>query len=376
MNIQINYLRLSFIWVETVVDLIADSVPSDAPLAFLGRPGSYIEIFDRLLPGGTGPRGLEMPWPTPSGQFFWTYYLEGRTPGYVSGKQAWKALVPFRKKLPIVIEAPGLPGQSIAEAFFYPHGVALILTVLCRADLSLEEAVEGAFEVRRKGKLRIEWQKDFTDTLTLDSLADRLLTALRRLAIGPTATPGHRSITPFSLFTVVRGTGVAPSMPMPHGGEVHRALEAVTTWRPTWRFDALPNLDDVTLPTRTAPPSHVLYAHTRGRAIWFPGSFTQQGRNVHSLTCYHGNLTFASLQVESLGSLIVSTARQIHQETGRVLSPTHLECARRAAGILGRFYGGSPSIYQSFSPRTQTDQNNLLDSLNTVRDYFNMKTLP
>lgn len=374
-KMQIDYLRLSFIWAETILDPLVDSDSSDAPLAFLGHHRSYIKYFDQLLPGGIGPGGLEMPWSTAAGHFFWTYYLEGCTPGYVSGEKAWKALVPLRKKIAVAVQAPWLPGRFLLESFFFPHGIAFVLTASSLIESTLEETVEKSFGIRRKGKLQVEWEKGSVDFLTLDALAEKVLAALRKAYLGANAAPSPHSATPFTILTIVRGTGIDPTVPTPNGGEIHRALEAVTTWRPTWRFDTLPNLDEAALPTRTAPPSHVLYARTRGRAIWFPGLFVQKSRSSHSLACYHRNLTFASLQVESLGDLIARSAGSIREGVGGLLPATHLECARRAAGILGQLYGGALSTYRSWSPRVQIDQNNLVADLNIVRDYFNMTLL-
>jgi hypothetical protein len=174
--------------------------------------------------------------------------------------------------------------------------------------------------------------------------------------------------------TVVRGEGVDPGALPAEGGQVHRMLEAVTTWRPSWQHDDLRNLplSQASLRIRTAPPSHVLYGRERGRAVWFPALFTQKGGDLHSLSCYHRNLVLASLQVESLSGAISETAKQIGD--GLPLSVGHRECARRAAGILGRLYGGVDT-YRSWSPRVHIEQNGLVTVLNDVRDYFNMDPL-
>jgi hypothetical protein len=71
--------------------------------------------------------------------------------------------------------------------------------------------------------------------------------------------------------------------------------------------------------------------------------------------------------------LAAETAKQIRG--GTALSATHSECARRAAGILGRLYTGDPSMYRSWSPRAQIDQNNLLADTNEVRNFFTMPKL-
>lgn len=374
--IQIHDLRLSFIWTETCLDLIRDvESPGTgiAPLAFLGRRPSYARRFEEALEGGNVPLDLEAPWPRPSGQYFWTYYLEGCTPGRVSGVRAWKALVPFRGEVPATVEAPWLqPGRLTLEGYFYPHGLALVVTASCRSALTPGEAVEKAFEIRRTKRYSVEWpSREGSDVLALDALASRALFELRRRSF-LFAGVDDRSVTPFSVTTVVQGEGVDPGAQPQRGGKVQRMLEAVTTWWPTWRYDELPELENATLKIRRAPPSHVLYGHKRGRAVWFPALFTQKGGDLHSLSCYHRNLVLASLQVESLSGLVAVTAKQIDE--GAWLAASHQECARRAAGILGRMYGGV-ATYKSWSPRVQIEQNDLVPVVNRVRDYLDMSPL-
>jgi hypothetical protein len=372
-EIQIQDVRFSFIWVETAPDLLADPVPSDAPLAFLRRRWTYAQEFDRVIQGGAGSVGLALPWPVRAGrQFFWAYYLEKPIPGDLTGDQAWNALVPFRGKVPAKAQAPWPPEQLFLEAFFYPHGLAFVLTARCCDQLTLQQVVEKAFEMRRTGKFQVKWDNGGVETLSLDMFADKALAALRQVAFGPAAPPGAGPLKPFTIVTVVKGTGVDPAVPTPDGGEIHRALEAMTSWRPTWMYDKLTEIAAASLRIRTAPPSHVLYGRARGRAVWFPALFIPGAEAFHSLACYHRNLVFASLQVESLGNLASETAKQLRQ--GMSLSAAHRECAQQAAGILGRLYAGASS-YRSWSPRAQIEQNDLVADVNEVRDFFNMGPL-
>jgi hypothetical protein len=167
--------------------------------------------------------------------------------------------------------------------------------------------------------------------------------------------------------TVVRGSDVDETQLPPEGGSEHRFLDAVTTWAPTWKSAALPKLSDVALPLRGSgtPAGHVLYRRGRARAVWFPGSFTIPSGSVRTLTCYHRNLVLASLQVESLAGFAAATT-QFLRNGGR-LSDAHFDAATRAGDILGRFYGGAPSIYRSRSLQAQVDDGSFVTDINTMR---------
>jgi hypothetical protein len=373
----INHAQLSFIWTETVLDLLQDRPPHAAQFVFLGRRYSFAPVFDRagkerVSMGTLTPTILQRPWPKPTGQRFWTSYLEQRRPAKLSGDQAWKNLVPFRANFPFALQAPWLTGFITVEAFFYPHGQALIITVKTQTALSLHDAVDLAFKVRRGERFNLQTPEQSCG-FSLDTLADTILDRTRTSAFGPGVEGRRLALEPFSIFTVISATDVPVADVVVNGSEVHRALEALTNWRNTWRDDTLPALSQKTLPTQDPHPvSHLLYVGKRGRTIWFPALFTASGP-VSSLTCYHRNLVFASLQVESLAGLTRETAKQI--STGPALTSAHAECARNAAGILGRLYGAHSSTYRSWSPHRHIDDNELAVEINNVRSYFSMPSL-
>jgi hypothetical protein len=373
MSVEIRDFRLSLIWVETFLDLLAPGAPSQAPLAFLGRSYTYEPVFAQLLEGKRPEKAsdLSLPWINIVHNNYWKCYFEGRVPP--NARTCWKALVPLRGKLPAEPTPSWLPGRVLMESFFYPHGIAFVVTATCQGSLTLEEMTTMARRVRQTGKYPVQWLPGGSGEAGLKTLADRALTALRTQALGPAAAPGSRAATPFTVLTVVRGAGVYPSAPFPAGGEAQRALEAVTRWSSSYRFDPLPGLDEVRLKSSIAPDSHIIYARRRGRAVWWPGYFTCPGGDMHTLSCYHRNLVFTSLTVESLAGLITETAKHLRQ--GRAPSPAHSECAQRAAGILGRLYGGAASTYRSWHPTTHIQQNGFVAAVNQVRRLFNMTDL-
>jgi len=371
-NIRIHDLRLTFLWTETLSELLVDDdAPAGSSMPFLWSPEAYAKRFDAVVNRELDLLGLQPPWPRPVGDFFWTYYLEDKIPGEIKGEVAWHYLVPFRGRVPARVQAPWFPGLLSLESFFFPHGLGLAVSARIQADLTPEEAMAKALEFRRDGKLEIEWTGGGKESLNLDGFSRKALQALRRSVVGSEGTGGTQSL-PFSIATVVRAEGVDATAPFSEGEIVHKVLQGLTTWSPTWKTDGLKPLTQAGLPSRNSPPSYALYAGQRGRAIWFPGHYVPEMAQRRSLSCYHRNFVFLSLQVESLAGLAAFTAKKLEQ--GEVPGPRHSRCAQRAAGILGRLYGGIKT-YRSHSPKVQMDQNQCVKPINEVRDYFDMAPL-
>jgi len=369
MEIEIFDFRLAFIWTETRVQMLNEP-PPDLPFAFLGRNYAYEPVFNACQQGQPGPDGLHLPWPVNSEFNFWNYYFEGRQLADVTGRQAWKALLPFRWLIPATVRADWLAGRVLAEGFFYPPGLGLVLTFSCSRPQTLAEMVETGFQIRQRGLLDIEWANHSQESLKLDPFAAKCLNLMRTHGFGPSASQ-PKNVVPFSVFSVVRTNTIPPDQTLPNQAEIQRVLEAVTGWRQTWKNDPLPDFDTVKLDARTAPPSHVVYSSKRGRAVWFPTLAELRDPYLHSLGCYHRNLVLAALSVESLAEFLKNYARDLAE--GLEISPTRTDCAQRATGILSRFYYGKPSIYRTGSARAQIEQNDWLDLLTQMRTHFNMK---
>jgi hypothetical protein len=346
-------------------------------MASLGRSTSYASLFDSPTSAGGGAEGLTKPWRNPAGNFFWTYYLDGRRPGDLTGEQAWNSLVPLRGRAPARLSGGKATERVGLEVFYYPHGLALVATATLRDSFTLQTAVEAAFAFYRHDAYEVLWDPQLgrgAEHLTLPQAADACLRILRRGALGREVTPEVRYAEPFSIVTVVKAGGVASSKAVTEGGAVHRALEAMASWRAGWKAQKLPPFSDATIPTRSGDPgSDVLYARPRGRVVWFGRLLGGKQGETRALGCYHRNLTFLSMQVESLGGLLRGTATGL---TGAgALPAAQLDCARRAAGILGRLFGATRDMYRSWSPRRQIDANGLVQPTNEVRHYFGMDPL-
>lgn len=366
-------MRLSLISFETNTQLLGNPQPPKVPLGFLGNRDSYADTFDNAQLKKPVPMGLKAPWDK-AGQHFWEYYLEQKPPlPQVPGAKAWRFLVPFRGEVPVNdVKIPSLANDAkcVLESFFYPYGFACVTTFTVVKSLSLADAVDLAFEIRRDGKLDVTWESGAQEHLPFKAFAAKCLTSLGQIALGPTYSPGASLVEPFSVFTVLKGKGKATDK------RIHGALEATTTWPPLGRKANLPPLDQkVRLALRAAATaSDIVYAQKRGRAVWFPDVFTDT-KLRSSLACYHRNLVLASLQTESLCGLATATVQEATAGSWSSLRVMHGDCAKLGAGILGRLYGGAMDTYRSMSPRYYIQQNKVEGDIDWVRARAGMTKL-
>lgn len=380
-KLEIHQMRVSFIWVETNFGLLGDPEAPAVPMGFLGSGGSYTSMFEKVLKKDPVPMDLKAPW-NKAGQHFWQYYLENKQKlEDMPGDKAWKFLIPFRGGIAVkTVTAPSLteqPANFELESFFYPYGFALVITVTIKASQSVTDTVNVLFKVRKDSMLDVEWRSGAKEQLYLNQLADKCLNSVRQAAFGTTAGAGAIQVEPFTIFTILKGAGTDLDAPLVQGEEIQALLEAVTTWPAIWDKTKLPSLDaDVILPLKAAASNGaIVYARNRGRAVWFPALFTDVTKIRSSLSCYHRNLVFASLQTESLSRFLMETVHEITSASWPSLRVMHRDCAKQAAGIVGRMYGGSKETFRSMSPRYQVQQNGYGSDIDKIRSICRMRVL-
>jgi hypothetical protein len=367
---QLKRIQVALVYSEAILDVLTGAV-SEPPFKFLANRFDFANQFDAALANRTGR--LQPPWPDRAGRGFWAYYFEEQRPlSAIKGAEAWHGVAPLRVVTPVVVTTAE-PGVAVAlETFVYPHGVAAIVNLTLSGTLSPIEAATLAVKLRREPVFIVDVVEG---NLVLDAVAAKVLDRLRATAFGADATVGWRSQFPFTLTTVIIGTGVDDAQLPSDGGDEHRFLDAVTTWSPTWQTASLGRVSDHALPSRTdgVPGGHVVYKHDRSRAVWFPGSFTVPSGYVSTLSCFHRNQVLAALQVESLSGLAVATAAYL--AAGNRLTNPHYDAALRAGNVLGRLYGGAASSYRSRSPQAQIDDGGHIAEINKTRAVVKQKPL-
>ncbi len=333
MTTQFENFHLSFIWVETIPAIFAQEL-GDAPCAFLGKPGQFAKIFNDLKASaeskepiaGEALKHLQLPWPKPRGHHFWKYYFAGQHAGQISGTDAWNSRVPLRTKTATVYTVAAtdppepITPKIIFEVFCTPQGVAVVVTVYYRGEpKSLEEITALAHAVRYRYRFRTGQHAG--GGMSLESAATDALADARKRAFGNA-----------SAFALTGWNQGWPTMPLD--------TAAVATAK-------------LAVHSRTA--SDLVYARERGRAIWLPREFERPSPVCPPrLSCYHRNLTLASLQTMSLGECVGWVARR--RQSGQKIQPLLLQRARESARILDLLASGdATTTYRTMSVNRQIE---------------------
>jgi hypothetical protein len=361
MPVNIRSFRLSLVWTETHAGLLGHTVAPQADFEFLTRRDLYEKRFPLAL-AGNDPAGLQAPWQNRKRQLFWLYYLgTGTTLPAVPPGHAWQSLVPLRREL--ARDLPLAPdGVAAIEGFFYPHGLSLAITVKFAGAFSPAAAAQAAWNLKRANGAK------------LAATANAALQRLRDALLGPGAAPGPQREV-FTIFSVLKAEG--STRPLPQDPDLGRMLEIVTAW-PANPGAAGPATPAGCVPVRKRASQHsVICSGSRARAVWFPREFTARDPSVCSIACFHRNLLFGTMQVDSLGALVATVAALVRGGTPHYnLYSTLLGCAKHAVKRLETIHQGDQSqTYKSRGLQRQIQENDLAD-LNFLRQLFTPAVAP
>jgi len=366
-------IRLSFIQVETLTPALAALAPPTIPYKFLLSDALFQEQIAKSQ-SGVGP--LRLPWHDTTGKRFWFYYLERKGAAYVKPKDAWRGLVPLQSASDGTASAAWISGTITTHGYLHPWGISAIVDVCANGSWTLDEALQLALNVRREKKF--DWKLNGeAKQLALGPLMDNVIRELRIKAYGPNSNAGQTGDV-FSVVTIMDAEGAAPTAEIPPKEDLHRAFECLTDWSPNWKIVQLKDLKDseTDIMRKVSPAGHFLYGGRRGRTVWFPAGFKSNSPpHPEGLKCYHQNLLASTLQTESLCRFAQSVAKQLSGgQTIGDFSVTYGNCAKLAAGLLGRLYGGSNDTYRSASLRDQIKRS-YVDPVNVLRGATGMPLL-
>lgn len=361
---KVQEIRVTFTWFERLADLWRPNAP--VAMKFLTDQAAFAAHFDAAKTENLPGEAFTLPWLANSPKdhhWFWTYYLRPHSPHGLAGVDAFQMFVPLRSGFDgkITCEKPWV--KTTQDAFYYPHGIALVVTVKIYLDqepwpargVSLETAVQKAIESWSLYEYEMQWNGG-TLKGKLDMVAGELLKHIRERVLAPGSAPGAGDPTPFSIAAVVRGSfdhaGEAVAM---EGGDLHQAIQGLCTLRSSWQQDNLYALKDGVLRIRrSAPAGHLVYHSGRGRALWFPACFADKKAN-RKIGCYQRNMTLLHLQTTSLIEVLRLQA-ELAVAGGK--APDILTTkAGEAAKQLSDIYASLETTYRSSSPRAFIDEN-------------------
>lgn len=342
--------RLAAIWFAPYGRLLSDDPPSKGAPE-LGRSVSWRAAY--LAAGAERARPYERPWPVgPSSgsdlllRRLWNEYATGDSQKSLSSRAAWRHLVPLRlaeRKWRL----PAAPWRASVHECVYPHGVA------CVVDAELEAPAGSALNEFCADALELRWrpQRWLDDgnvrELTLDEVAYRSLRRLLRRLSGnrhPTVTPVRD--VPFTIVTVIDGTGVQPAAQPPR-----REGYAMTHWQAGW--GSVPPAawaTDTVLPLTHGRAAGAMVCTPGARFVWMPELFGA-GTSDHTLGHFHRRMMWMSLQTDALGAL----ARNMVADDTVDLSPTLYSLRKSVAGLFGRLQSGAGTVRLASIPQQITD---------------------
>jgi hypothetical protein len=360
---RIQEVRIALIWFERLTSIWDAATP--AAMAFLRSPADYALQFESAGSKGAGET-LSRPWPVGTQKYqhwFWTYYLPV-APNSLRGADAFRLQVPLRSGFngKIACEKPWI--TAIPDAFFYPHGVGLVVTLKLFLDrdiwskkgASLETAVQKSIEAYTDYQYELTWDSGTRLQGKLDEIAGDLVRQARERMLAPACPQGSGDPKPFSIAAIVRGTFDSPAESSKMGSDWEHALLGLCTLRAPWQKVNLYPLKDAALRIRhSVPNSHTMYHSERGRALWFPASFADAKKpRKRVVGCYQRNLTLLHLQTTALIEVLKSQADLI--SGGKNAPPMLSAMALEAANQLSTIYASAGNTYRSSSPRAYIDE--------------------
>jgi hypothetical protein len=371
---RINEFRLTFIFGRTVLGAMTGDAGPGGALDFVRERDSYADWFDDTDPTRTDerppPGSYAPPWPAHADRGFWHSYLDQEDGplhvATISGRQAYGQLIPVRISLPLLLTAPLDDTTVTSEGFVWPWGAAIAVTLTHRRPLTgFDTLAEAAFVLRDEPYAT----RPAGASAPLAEHVARALAEISHTAFG--AAPGQ-PWGQFSLHSTIRAAGERTCFDPAHE-PVHRVLQAVTGFSPSWRNDELRDLEKVRVAGLSIQPKdQITMGIRRGCAIWSPEHFLAPSGAVHTVGCHHRNLVMATVQTQSLLRFVIGTGDRIAQ--GKAIEGDYQAITKRAVGALVRLWAGRKS-YRSGVVMDYVEGDDDREAINRVRHEVDQGTV-
>ncbi|MGB7547228.1 MAG: hypothetical protein WBM14_05730 [Terracidiphilus sp.] len=353
--VEVKEAHMSFIHFMPALSLLQSLQPPVIPFPFLADDLEFQNTFKKALEGHTS---LRAPWFDGYGKLFWNRYAPDREPSDLR-----RALVPMDFDIGQHITGLTLTDCTVdLRVYLYLWGMGILVDITLNGSWPLKDAVSRMVAIHNNPEIHWTSGKD-SGNASPQNLADVLRQRLHPLLYGDKVRQ-EQAGDQFSIVTVTDASNVEADTPLEERGAVHHALDGLTSWNRNWAKIKPPkgSLAECRISSRTAPDGHILYGRPRARAVWFPADFRSVASYPPTLSCYHQNLSAASLHTEALCVLAEDAAAQLKRAGSlAAFSVAYRNCAQLAAGILGRLHGKKtddapgkkPLTYRSGSLRSQ-----------------------
>ena len=246
----------------------------------LGNIGDYLNYRELFAQASKGENGLDLPWDPDADRanLFWANYVTSRMSANqeqdVLADIAWKAIVPL--KAPAALTAgqfhPRLQ-PAFSEAFVWPTGVGFCRHYCITGDLDPAE-LGSILAAGQDGQKRHD-----------------ALNAIRKEVWGDAPAAGAHS----ELVTVVSVAQVVSASAPEEEDEA-----ALASLLKGLEMDEQPHILGA-----GAPGTGGVYSADGFRLIWLPKKFRSTRRPIHSVGCFHRNMTVGSLQAQLLATTLL-----------------------------------------------------------------------
>jgi hypothetical protein len=298
--------------------------------------------------------------------YYWARNL-GQNYRDATADRAWKRQVPLREaaRPPLTTSLPGVALKS--DRFLFP----------CGSGVAVEAEVTGKLDA--KGLLGLA-ERLATDTVILTpasakpralaAVLSSLLDGLDKQTLGAVPPDLAGELTPLTVATVTARSDW-PNGPIKQGSPLHRLLEGLCAMSTAPLNGAVTPLATTLVAGARSNPGTVRLRVGRGRAVWLQNQ-TDNPHDQKKLTCYHHNLSMATIQT----SVMLDAVRWASGQPSGSLSEDVKTLLRPVVTVLSLLYGKVDDMYASRLVRSQIEESGLVPQIGQLRINLGVSSRP
>ena len=341
-----------FTWVRTRTQprRLTDVIGSPT----LSRPQAFASAFGAA---GGAAAAWQRPW---NGEDTYNYYWArnlGQNYRAAPADRAWKRQVPLREARPPALTT-SLPGVILrSDRFLFSCGTGVVV------EAEIMDSLDATGLLGLAGKLatdKVILMPGSTQPRALAATLSGLLDGLERKTLGEVAQDVVGELAPLTVATVTAASDW-PNTPVSQGDPLHRLLEGLCGMSAAPLNGTVTDLATALIAGAHSHPDTVRLRVGRGRAVWLQNAITPHDRQ--KLTCYHHNLSMATLQA----SVLLDAVRWAKSQPQGSFSEDVKALLRPVVTVLGLLYGKVGDMYASRLVECQIDESGLVADIGHLR---------